>query len=153
MDEPRRCKAHTKRGQCKRPPIKGGTVCHTHGGAAPQVKRAADRRIAEYVAQMVDPQRVLAEIARVAMSDPTALFNEKGQIKPMNEWTDEAKAAVASFETVRRNVDSGDGHTDDVLKLKVWDKPKALEMLAKHLSLYEDKTRLDGEITFKWEGE
>jgi len=102
---------------------------------------------------MVDPQRVLAEIARVAMSDPTALFNEKGQIKPMNEWTDEAKAAVASFETVRRNVDSGDGHTDDVLKLKVWDKPKALEMLAKHLSLYEDKTRLDGEITFKWEGE
>ena len=44
-----RCTAHSARtGQpCKRPPIRGGTVCATHGGSAPQVRRAATRRIEE----------------------------------------------------------------------------------------------------------
>ena len=32
---------------CQKPPIKGATVCRVHGGAAPQVKRAAERRLEE----------------------------------------------------------------------------------------------------------
>ena len=32
---------------CQKPPIKGATVCRVHGGAAPQVKRAAERRLDE----------------------------------------------------------------------------------------------------------
>jgi hypothetical protein len=40
------CTAHRTNGEpCKRRPIKGGTVCATHGGRAPQVKEAARRRI------------------------------------------------------------------------------------------------------------
>lgn len=40
------CTAKTSSGYpCKRPPIKGGTVCRTHGGAAPQVRAAAQVRI------------------------------------------------------------------------------------------------------------
>lgn len=40
------CTAHRTNGDpCKRRPIKGGTVCATHGGRAPQVKEAARRRI------------------------------------------------------------------------------------------------------------
>lgn len=30
---------------CQKSPIKGATVCRMHGGAAPQVKRAAERRL------------------------------------------------------------------------------------------------------------
>jgi len=36
---------------CNRRAIEGGKVCYVHGGAAPQVKKAARERIAE----MVDP--------------------------------------------------------------------------------------------------
>ena len=44
--------AHRKTGEpCQRYPIHGGTVCATHGGSAPQVKKAARRRLAE----LVDP--------------------------------------------------------------------------------------------------
>lgn len=52
----RRCSAKsTRTGQpCKLPPIKGGTVCATHGGAAPQVKRKAEERIAEARARFLD---------------------------------------------------------------------------------------------------
>jgi len=42
-----RCAAHTTAGKaCKNAPIKGGAVCHKHGGSAPQVRRRANERIA-----------------------------------------------------------------------------------------------------------
>ncbi len=48
----RRCSARKTNGQpCTKWPIRGGSVCDTHGGSAPQVKRAARRRLAE----LVDP--------------------------------------------------------------------------------------------------
>jgi hypothetical protein len=31
--------------RCKRPAIKGGTVCYQHGGAAPQVQQKAQERL------------------------------------------------------------------------------------------------------------
>ena len=33
--------------RCQRPAIKGGTVCYQHGGAASQVRKKADERLAE----------------------------------------------------------------------------------------------------------
>lgn len=44
-----RCTAKSTRSgeRCKRPPIRGGTVCATHGGSAPQVRDAAQRRLLE----------------------------------------------------------------------------------------------------------
>lgn len=46
MDDSRRCTARSSRtGQrCKKAAVIGATVCATHGGAAPQVKRAAEIR-------------------------------------------------------------------------------------------------------------
>jgi hypothetical protein len=41
---------------CQLSPIKGGTVCHKHGGRAPQVRAAAERRVAE--------EQVLREMER-----------------------------------------------------------------------------------------
>lgn len=45
--EQHRCHAHSKRSgeRCRRLAIPGGTVCIMHGGAAPQVARAARRRL------------------------------------------------------------------------------------------------------------
>jgi hypothetical protein len=44
-----RCSAKSKQrqAQCKQPAIAGGTVCRYHGGAAPQVKKAAEQRLQE----------------------------------------------------------------------------------------------------------
>ncbi len=40
------CTAHSSRTgkRCEKPPIAGGTVCRTHGAAAPQVREAARQR-------------------------------------------------------------------------------------------------------------
>lgn len=47
MDDDRRCTAKSKRSQqrCKRAAIRGGNVCATHGGKAPQVAGAAHQRL------------------------------------------------------------------------------------------------------------
>lgn len=52
------CKARRSDGEpCKRPPIRGGRVCASHGGRAPAVRAAADRRLAE--------QEATREVARL----------------------------------------------------------------------------------------
>jgi hypothetical protein len=67
-----RCRAHSSRTgkRCKRDAIRGGTVCRTHGGAAPQVKAKAQERLAA----LVDPAlgRLLELIAQKKHL-PTAL--------------------------------------------------------------------------------
>lgn len=51
-----RCRARNKRGtQCGRSAIVGGLVCQTHGGSAPQVRRAAAERARTRLAEFVLP--------------------------------------------------------------------------------------------------
>lgn len=88
-----RCTARTKRGPCKAWPVRGAAVCVTHGGAAPQVRAAAGRRlaVAEWAKSFGEPvtdadptETVLSEIrwsaghvawlrARVQETEPEAL--------------------------------------------------------------------------------
>lgn len=45
------CSATTRSGaQCKKTSVTGATVCASHGGAAPQVKAAGRRRVADEIA-------------------------------------------------------------------------------------------------------
>jgi hypothetical protein len=75
MDQSKRCTATSKRtGQrCGLARIPGTTVCAKHGGAAPQVRAAAARRVAEQKVRKaamkleVDPQEV--------STDPVALLS------------------------------------------------------------------------------
>lgn len=60
MNDDRRCTAHTTAGRpCRKAPIKGATVCATHGGSAPQVRAAAARRAATLEAH-AEAERMLA---------------------------------------------------------------------------------------------
>lgn len=124
-----------------------------HGGKAPQTMAAAKRRIKEYVADMVDPDRVLQEAARMAFSDLREAFDEDGKLKDTKDWSDEFAAAVSMTKTRRVNLDSADGHTDKVTELRVWDKPRNVEMLAKHLGLFEESMHLTGDLNVRWKGE
>src|SRR5689334_730684 len=68
----RHCTAKTRSGRpCKGQPISGGNVCRMHGGAAPQVKLAAERRLAA----LVDPAIGVADRAMrdYRKDPPTAL--------------------------------------------------------------------------------
>lgn len=146
MKPERQCTAKTKRGRCRKAAIKGGMVCPTHGGSAPQVQRKAAERLAD----LIDPDRALREAATLAYSDVRQLFDEHGNLKPMKDWPDSIAPAVASVEIVKKNLAAGDGMTDTVHKLRLWDKPKNLEMLFKHLGLLIERLNHSGKIEIGW---
>ena len=117
-------------------------MCEVHGGSAPQVKRKAAERLAD----LIDPDRALREAARLAYSDIGDLFDEHGQLLPLNDWPDRIRAAVASVEVLTRTRGAGDRVLDDVVKIKLWDKPKLIELLFKHLGLMTDRLQHDGTL-------
>ncbi len=94
-------------------------------------KQATDDTVA-------DARRTLQEMTRLAMVDIRSFYTEDGKLKRMQDLTAEQGAALCSVETLQRNATAGDGQTETVYKLKMWDKTRALEMLAKHHKLLTD---------------
>src|SRR5258708_4034984 len=92
----RRCPAHSKvtRDPCRYPPAEGATVCRWHGGNAPQVRAAAQRRVAEAKAQKVMAEELL-KLNIQPLGDPlTALQQLGGEILA---WKNLAAARVAKL--------------------------------------------------------
>lgn len=86
--------------------------------------------------------QVLTEIARVGLSDIRKLFDQDGRLIPIQDLPDDIAAAVASVEVITTNrpgVGGEKGEVEYTSKIKLWDKNSALEKLAKHFRLYEDK--------------
>ena len=96
--------------------------------------------------------RVLEEIRRVSFSNMKDYWIGKGKrrrLKPIEELTEEQAACLGSLEVVIKNAEAGDGKTDKVHKFKLWDKVRALEMLAKHFKLLTDLVQVE-EIDQRW---
>jgi hypothetical protein len=48
-------------------------------------------------------------------------------------------ACIASIEVVRRNLTSGDGAIETIHKIKLWNKPQALELLGRHFGIFNEE--------------
>jgi len=96
----------------------------------------------------IDQDRVLKELARIGFSDIRQLFDSNGRLLRPEEWPDAAAAAVASIEVVTRNV--GEGEVEHVAKIRAWDKPRALEMVGKHLGTFRERVEHSGSIEVTW---
>ena len=90
--------------------------------------------------------RVLEEIRRVSFANMKDFWTGTGKnrrLKPIEELTEEQSACLASLEVIIKNAEAGDGKTDKVHKLKLWDKVRALEMLAKHFKLLTEMVQVE----------
>ena len=143
----------TRNGQkvpCRKWVVAGATVCTRHGGKAPQVIRRAKERQLEALKELIDPERVLRAMADLAYFDLRAVFDEAGNLLPVAEWPEGLGRSLAAIETVKRNLDHADGVVDQVVKIKPYDKLKALEMLAKHLGLLTERVEHSGGLEVSW---
>lgn len=118
-----------------------------------KVQAREEARKAVLVEEGVTAAKTMREIGRLAFSDIRAFFDDKGNLRPVHTLSDEAAAALSGLETVQRNLTSGDDSVDTIHKIKIWDKPKNLEMLAKHFGLLEDKLEHSGVIEIRWKGD
>jgi phage terminase small subunit len=84
-------------------------------------------------------ERILNELSKIAFCNVLNYYDDNGELRPIAELREECGPEIAGLETIIKNAAAGDGKTDRVLKVKTWDKPKALEVLAKHFGLLQEK--------------
>jgi phage terminase small subunit len=106
----------------------------------------------------IDVARVVKELARIGLSDVRKLFLPNGSLKPIKDWDDETAAAVAGLDVVEMAGGAKIGGPEGVQhvamytkKLKLWDKNSALEKIAKHLGMFIETVRHQGEIVVTWQ--
>ena len=86
-------------------------------------------------------ENVLEELRRIGFSNITELYDEDGNLKRFQDLAPEQQHIIASSETLIHT--SGDRHrSDTVQKIKLHDKMKALELLAKHFRLADEGMRV-----------
>ena len=99
----------------------------------------------------ITKERVLEEIAKtafVSMGDFLELKEDGTAVFDMNKMTPDMAAAMSEFQT--EVYQEGRGmEAQDVkkIRLKLNDKLRALEMLCRHLGLFNDSMELKGEMT------
>lgn len=114
--------------------------------SSPAVAEAvADAQAGRAARVGVTADETLRQIDEIARSDLRRLFGDDGELLPPKLWPDDAARAVASIEIVtRRDVARRDGNGDvervveRVAKIRFWDKPRALELKARHLGMFSE---------------
>lgn len=130
--------------------VAAGYSAQTAYSAGPRLgeklKGAIDEALSKRVAKLeIAADDVLGELKRIGLSDIRELFDAQGQPVDVKNLPEGVARALASVEVQL----IGGGETLDdgakkpavvrVLKMKFWDKPKALELLGKYLKLWADR--------------
>lgn len=107
----------------------------------PEVAAAIAERSEKHAKKLdITAEKVLAAIAEIAFGDVRKMFTADGALIRPHEWDDETAAAVAGMDVV--TVSAGEGMVEHVAKIKRTDRLRALDMLARHHSLYNDKVEV-----------
>jgi phage terminase small subunit len=94
----------------------------------------------------VDQDRILLEIARLALNDPRRAFDTNGALLPIQDWPDEVAAAVSTIKV--NEIRDPDGNVvGETKEIKFWDKGKQLELAARHLGMLNDKLELSTPVS------
>jgi hypothetical protein len=62
------------------------------------------------------------------------LFDDKGNLRPIHTLSAEDAALIPGFEVVIKKVVGGDGHTDTVIKVRLKDQGRFVELAMKPLA-------------------
>ena len=90
----------------------------------------------------VNQDRIINELAKIAFVNPTDVINmDEATVK--GEANRDDTAAISSVKVKRIPTDEGDIVEREV---KVYDKIKALELLGKHVGMFNDKLKIEGVV-------
>lgn len=93
----------------------------------------------------VTQDMVIKELAKIAFLDIRKLYTENGQLKNVADLDDDIAGAISSLETLEEYEGYGEDREriGDTQKVKMLDKTKALELLGRHLGIFNDKLNVN----------
>lgn len=103
----------------------------------------AERMKAREKRTEITQDRVLQEYARLAFLDPRNLFDETGRPKSIKDLDEDTARAIIGLDVA--NVGNSEVGEGEVLKYRLADKKGALDSVARHLGMFNDK--LDVNVT------
>lgn len=88
---------------------------------------------------------IIQELLALAMSDIGDAFNSDGTLKPLHEIPVATRRAISGIDVDELFEGKGDEREQVGLskRIRLWDKPKSLELLGKHLKMFTDKVELN----------
>jgi phage terminase small subunit len=133
--------------------IRAGYSARTAGEQATRL--LANVRIQAFIAGLRDEQAtrlnidadvVLRELLCLARSDVGDMFDDHGQLLALSDMPEHARRAIASIEVEELVGGSGPDRAQIgwTKKVRLWNKPQALELLGKHLKLWIERHELTG---------
>lgn len=129
---------------------KTAAVIATENLTKPYIKEYIENRLKERENRTeITQDRVLKEIARIAFLDPRKFFDENGNLKNITDLDDDTAAALGGFDvSLFKSGSKEKTETEIIKKIKQIDKKGALELLARHLGMLNDKLQLNGKLSF-----
>lgn len=94
---------------------------------------------------------VLQELLKIARCDLSEAYDAKGNLLPIKDMPEDCRRAIAGIKVFEEFEGFGKERfkIGEVREVKFWDKPKALELLGKHLKLFTDKIEHSGKLTLE----
>lgn len=107
----------------------------------PEIRACIEKAMAERSKRTgVSQDRIIMELAKIGFLNPKDLVNfDEATVK--EEAAEEDLAAIASVRVKRFPTKDGEGIEREI---KMYDKPKALELLGRHLGMFKDKVEVSG---------
>jgi phage terminase small subunit len=117
----------------------------------PEIQEAIAQAAAARLSRLqIEADDVLREILALATVDLAAAYDEKGNLLSIHEMPVAVRKAIAGVEVLEEFQGRGAQreHIGSTRKVKMWDRLKALELLGRHLALFNDKldVNLKGDV-------
>ncbi|WP_062390922.1 terminase small subunit [Pseudomonas abietaniphila] len=114
----------------------------------PHVHAAIQNRMEERSEKAgITQERVLQELSRLAFLDIRKAYNLDGSLKPLHELDDDTAAAIAGMEVAEMG--DGENAIGFLKKIKLSDKKGALELVMRHMGMFQPKGQADLDAELK----
>lgn len=132
--------AAIRSGYCKKSPSNAGKV----GPAmvnTPHIALAIQEQMDKRAARLeISADVILREILFIARADLAQAYTREGKLKSIHDIPEDTRRAMAGVKVYEEFDGSGRERYQcgETVEVKFWDKPKALELLGKHLKLFTE---------------